>query len=70
MNSHKRKPYVKPAVRKLAPEEAKSVLIEHACRGDQGAKELLEMLFGQQTDAVSSAESTDEVGPKTNGVSS
>jgi hypothetical protein len=45
----KRKPYEKPVVRKLNSEQAKLLLIGHACMGHQGAKELLDLLFGQQT---------------------
>lgn len=40
-----RKPYEKPTATKHAPEEAKLKLLGHAAMGDQGAKELLEMIF-------------------------
>jgi hypothetical protein len=40
-----RKSYEKPAVTKLTPEQAKLKLLGHASMGDQGAKDLLEMMF-------------------------
>jgi len=44
----KRKPYEKPVVRELNPEQSKLLLTGHVCMGHQGAKELLDLLFGQQ----------------------
>jgi hypothetical protein len=40
-----KKPYVKPTAAKLTPEQAKLKLLGHASTGDQGAKDLLEMMF-------------------------
>jgi len=40
-----RKPYVKPSATKLTHEQAKLKLLRHATMGDQGAKDLLEMMF-------------------------
>lgn len=40
-----KKPYEKPTVTKLTPEQAKLKLLGAASRGDQGAKDLLEMIF-------------------------
>ena len=39
-----RKPYEKPTATKLTPEQAKLKLLDAANRGDQGAKDLLEMM--------------------------
>jgi hypothetical protein len=44
----RRKPYEKPTATQLTKEEAKRKLIEHARRGDQGAKEMLEMMFPEE----------------------
>jgi hypothetical protein len=41
---HKAKPYLKPVVKKLSPQEGELLPIGHACMGHQGAKELLELL--------------------------
>ena len=41
----KRKPYEKPTVTKLTPEQAKPKLLAHAMKGDEGARELLELIF-------------------------
>jgi hypothetical protein len=38
-------PYFKPTATKLTDEQAKLKLLGHATMGDQGAKELLEMMF-------------------------
>lgn len=40
-----KKPYVKPTAIKLTHEQAKLKLLGHASKGDQGAKDLLEMMF-------------------------
>jgi len=40
-----RKPYEKPTFKKHTPEEAKLLLNSRAMQGDQGAKELLELMF-------------------------
>jgi hypothetical protein len=41
-------PYEKPTVTKLTPEEAKAKLLDAANRGDQGAKDLLEMMSPEE----------------------
>jgi hypothetical protein len=43
-----RKPYQKPIVTKLAPEEAKLKLVNLAKLGDQSAKEMLKMMFPEK----------------------
>ncbi len=43
-----RKPYEKPTVTKLTPEEAKAKLLEAANKGDRGAKEHLEMMSHEE----------------------
>ena len=43
-----RKPYEKPTATKLTPEQAKLKLLGAASMGNQGAKELLEMMFPEQ----------------------
>jgi hypothetical protein len=43
-----RKPYEKPTVTKLTSEEAKLKLVDHASRGDQGATDMLEMMFPEE----------------------
>jgi hypothetical protein len=43
MNSDQK--YVVPKLKKLSPEEAKLFLQEQAAPGDQGAKDLLALLF-------------------------
>jgi hypothetical protein len=48
-----RKPYQKPIVTKLAPEEAKLKLLNLAKRGDQGVKEMLEMMFREEVEKLS-----------------
>jgi hypothetical protein len=48
-----RKPYEKPIVTKLAPGEAKLKLLNLATRGDQGAKEMLEMMFPEKAEKLS-----------------
>jgi len=49
----RRKPYEKPTVRRLTSEEAKLKLVDHASRGDQGAKDLLEMKFPEEAKKLS-----------------
>ena len=41
----KRKEYKPPGVRKLTPEQAKLLLIGHASVGNEGAKDILGLLF-------------------------
>ena len=43
-----RKPYERPTVTKLTPEEARAKLLDAANKGDQGAKEFLEMISSQE----------------------
>lgn len=45
-----REPYVKPSATKLTVEEAKLVLQEHAKKGDEGAKELLQLISSRSGD--------------------
>jgi hypothetical protein len=40
-----RKPYEKPTPRQLTPEQAKAILERHAQKGEQGAKEFLDLIF-------------------------
>ena len=40
-----RKPYEKPTLAELTPEQAKLKLVNLANRGDKGAKEFLEKMF-------------------------
>lgn len=40
-----RKQYEKPTATKLSPEDAKQKLLKLVEKGDQGAKDLLEMMF-------------------------
>jgi hypothetical protein len=39
-----RKPYEKPTATRLTPEQAKLKLLRHASTGDEGARDLLEMM--------------------------
>jgi len=50
---HRRKPYETPTATKLTPEEAKLKLIEHASQGDEGVKDLLEMMFPEDARELS-----------------
>lgn len=43
-----KKPYEQPTVTKLTREEAKLKLMERARMGDEQAKELLDILFGEE----------------------
>jgi len=49
----RRKRYEKPTATKLTPEEAKVKLVDHARRGDQGARNLLEMMFPEEAKGIS-----------------
>ena len=40
-----RKPYAKPSFTQVSGEQARTYLREHANRGQQGASELLELMF-------------------------
>lgn len=44
-NSERNQPYKKPASRQLSLEQAKLKIIGHAVVGNQGAKELMELLY-------------------------
>lgn len=48
-----RKPYEKPTVTKMKPEEAKLKLIDLANKGEEGAKEMLEMMFPEEAKKLS-----------------
>jgi len=43
--------YQSPALRKLTPDQAKLLLIGHASMGDEGAREILELLFPESDGA-------------------
>jgi len=49
----RRKPYEKPTVTQLTPEEAKLKLIDHASRGDEQAREMLVMTFPEEAQKLS-----------------
>jgi hypothetical protein len=49
----KRKPYEKPSITKLSPEQAKLKLLERARGGNQAAKELLELMFPEDANKLS-----------------
>lgn len=49
----RRKPYEKPVVTQLTPEEAKRELIDQADGGSQEAKDLLEMIFANEAEKLS-----------------
>lgn len=48
-----RKPYEKPTLTPLTPEEAKLKLIDGASRGEQGAKDILEIMFPEEAKKLS-----------------
>jgi len=50
-----RKPYDKPTATKLTQEEAKRKLIDHASRGDEGAKDILEIMFPEEAKKLSTS---------------
>ena len=43
------KSYQEPALEKLTPEQAKEFLLRHAHGGDQGAKNILELVLPTRT---------------------
>jgi hypothetical protein len=49
----KRKPYEKPTATKLTTEQARLKLIGHAMMGDEGAKELFELMFSDDPSKAS-----------------
>jgi hypothetical protein len=51
-----RKPYEKPTVMQLNPEEAKQKLLGLVMRGDQGAKQILEIMFPEEAEKGSNSE--------------
>jgi hypothetical protein len=44
------KKYQKPTLRKITPEQASLMLLGHASVGDQGAKDLLAVIFPDETE--------------------
>ena len=52
----RRKPYEKPTATRLTSAEAKLKLVDHAIRGDQGAKDILEMMFPEEAKKLSTGE--------------
>jgi hypothetical protein len=52
-NEKHRKPYERPTVIRMTPEEAKLKLVEHARKGDQEAIHLLEIMFPEEAKRVS-----------------
>jgi len=44
------KSYEEPALEKLPPEQAKEFLLRHARMGDQGAKDILELVSQHKPD--------------------
>jgi hypothetical protein len=50
-----KEPYVKPTATKLTDEQAKLKLLGHASTGDQGAKDLLELMFPEVPEKDSKA---------------
>lgn len=50
-NRHKH--YEKPTVRQLTPEEAKLKLVDLASHGDEEAKAMLEMMFPEEAEKLS-----------------
>jgi hypothetical protein len=52
-NRKNRKLYEKPTATRLTSEEAKLKLVDHASRGDQGAKEILAMMFPEEAKKLS-----------------
>jgi hypothetical protein len=45
------KSYEEPALEKLTPEQAKKFLLNHANKGDQGAKDILELVLPTRKDS-------------------
>ena len=52
-DENRRKPYEKPTVRQLTPEEAKLKLIALASHGDKEAKAMLEMMSPEEAKKLS-----------------
>jgi hypothetical protein len=50
----RRSPFEKPTVTKMTPEEAKLKLLDLAKKGDNGAKEMLEMMLPEDAKKLSS----------------
>lgn len=51
VKTESRKPYPKPSYTQMPAEEARIFLLEHANRGQQGAKEMLELIFPNAKDS-------------------
>lgn len=49
----RRRPYEKPTAMKLTSEEAKLKFVDHATRGDQGANDMLEIIFPEEAKKLS-----------------
>jgi hypothetical protein len=49
--SKMQKSYEEPTLRKLRPEQAKKFLLHHANMGDQGAKDILELVRHPRSDS-------------------
>ena len=61
----RRKPYQEPTAVQLSPEEAKRKLIDHAARGDDGAKEPLAIMFAEEAKtATALLERNCQISPK------
>jgi hypothetical protein len=45
------KSYEEPSLKKLRPEQAKKFLLHHANKGDQGAKEILDLVLPKDSDS-------------------
>ena len=43
-----KKSYETPALKKLPPQEAKKALLDHARKGNQGAKDILELVLSMR----------------------
>jgi hypothetical protein len=54
-----RKPYEKPTVRKLTPEQATLVLTGHAMMGDQGARHLMDLVYPDPQQSAAEVASAD-----------
>jgi hypothetical protein len=50
------KPYSSPKLKELTPERAKAFLQGQAADGDQGAKDLVALLFAREVSAPTSSE--------------
>lgn len=62
--TNKRKPYKKPAARQLSAEQARIILREHANKGHQGARELLELISPGSRDSKEVGEEVSDGGTR------